>query len=205
MVASYVQLLERRYHGKLDEKADSYIHFAVDGAQRMRNLIDALLTYSRITRRGGKLKPIDLNTVFSQVLLNLSAAIEESHAEVSKDPLPAASGDETQLLQLLQNLIGNALKYSKPDTPPRVHVSATKEGRNYVFSVRDNGIGIEPEYYEKIFQIFQRLHLRGAYEGTGIGLALCKRIVERHGGRIWVESTPGEGSIFYFTIPQQNK
>ncbi|MEW5747085.1 MAG: PAS domain S-box protein [Nitrospirota bacterium] len=203
MVASYVQLLEKKYRGKLDTQADKYIHFAADGALRMQKLIEGLLAYSRITRKGAAFGPVDTNTVFSQAVKNLTAAVQESHAEVTKDDLPIVSGDELQLVQLFQNLIGNAIKYRKPDTPPAVHVSARKEGREWVFSVRDNGIGISPEYHDRIFLLFQRLHSREEYPGTGIGLALCKRIVERHHGRIWVESAPGEGATFFFTIPER--
>jgi light-regulated signal transduction histidine kinase (bacteriophytochrome) len=167
----------------------------------MRNLIDGLLAYSRITRLGTTFKPVDVEKVFSVAVSNLASAIHEHHARVTKDPLPTVSGDETQLIQLFQNLIGNGVKYQRPGESPLVHVSVKREGNAYLFSVRDNGIGIEPQYYDRIFQIFQRLHTRGEYPGTGVGLALCKRIVERHHGRIWVLSTPGEGSTFLFTIP----
>ncbi len=199
MVASYVKLLEKKYKGQLDEKADQYIHFAVDGALRMQKLIEGLLAYSRIGR-GGEFTLVDTNEVFSHVVSNLSAALLESHAVITKDDLPRVSGDETQFMQLFQNLIGNAVKFRKPEVPPLVHVSAKRERRNWVFSVRDNGIGMDPAYANRIFLIFQRLHTREEYPGTGIGLALCKKIVERHHGRIWVESAPGEGAIFFFTI-----
>lgn len=201
MVASYTALLEKRYKKHLDERAHQYIDFAVEGAERMQKLIEALLAYSRITRRGAEFKPVDLDKVFSVAVSNLSAAIQESRAEITKDHLPVISGDETQLVQLLQNLIGNGVKYKKPDVQPVLHVSAEKIGQEYLFTVHDNGIGIEPRYYDKVFQIFQRLHDRDQYPGTGIGLALCKRIVERHRGRIWIESRPGEGSTFFFTMP----
>jgi PAS domain S-box-containing protein len=201
MVASYVQLLQKRYKGKLDVKADQYIHFAVDGALRMQKLIEGLLAYSRITRRGADFRTVDTNHIFSQAVSNLSAAIQDSMAIITKDHLPAVPGDENQLIQLFQNLIGNAMKFRKPDTPPLVHVSAKRGEAEWIFSVRDNGIGISPEYYDRVFLIFQRLHTRQEYPGTGIGLALCKRIIERHNGHIWVESVPGEGTIFFFTIP----
>jgi signal transduction histidine kinase len=201
VVASYVQLLEKKYKGVLDEKADLYIHFAVDGVSRMQKLIKELLAYSRITTSGNEFRPVDTNKMFDEAMANLSAAIEESHAVVTKDDLPTVSGDEIQLVQLMQNLIGNAIKFRRPDIPPLVHVSAKREWVEWVFSVRDNGIGIEPEFSDRIFLIFQRLHTRGDYPGTGIGLTLCKRIVERHHGRIWVESVPGAGSTFYFTVP----
>jgi PAS domain S-box-containing protein len=203
MVGSYTTLLQKRYKERLDERAHEYIRFAVDGAQRMQNLIEGLLAYSRITRRGGRFKQVDFNKVFLDAVSNLSSAIREYNAEVTKEQLPTLSGDETQLVQLLQNLIGNGIKYAKPDSRPRVHISAESNGNQYVFSVKDNGIGIEPEYYERIFEIFQRLHARGRYPGTGIGLAICKRIVERHHGLIWVESVPGEGSTFFFTVPNR--
>jgi PAS domain S-box-containing protein len=200
MIASYVQLLEQKYKGRLDEKADKYIYFAVDGALRMQNLIEALLAYSRVTTRGAPFDPVDTNLVFTHVVVNLSAVIKENHATVTKDPLPTVRGDEAQLAQLFQNLIGNAIKFRKPDTPPLVHVSAKKARKQWLFSVRDNGIGMEAKYFDRIFQIFQRLHTHAEYPGTGIGLAICKRIVERHGGRIWLESAPGEGTTFFFTL-----
>ncbi len=202
MVASYVQLLERRYKGRLDEKADRFIFFAVDGVQRMQKLIDGLLAYSRVAR-GARFVPVDMNTVFSQAVSNLAVAIRESGAEVERGRLPVVRGDEMQLQQLLQNLIGNGIKYRKPDIAPRVVVSATSSGREWVFSVTDNGIGIDPQFFPRIFLIFQRLHSRDEYPGTGLGLSLCKRIVERHGGRIWVESEPGKGSTFFFAIPEK--
>lgn len=202
MVSSYMQLLEKRYKGQLDEKADTYIHFAVDGAQRMQKLIEGLLAYSRITRQGAEFRPVDTNKVFAQAVENLSAAIRESGAVVAEEaPLPTVAGDEMQLVQLFQNLIANAVKYRKPDLPPLVQVAARREGAEWVFSVHDNGIGIDPRYFERVFLLFQRLHTRQEYPGTGIGLSLCKRIVERHHGRLWVESTPGEGATFFFTLP----
>jgi PAS domain S-box-containing protein len=201
VVSSYVQLLDRKYHGKLDEKADSYIHYAVEGAERMHNLIVGLLEYSRISRQGDEFRPVDLNSVFSAAVSNLSASIRENNASITKDDLPAVSGDKAQLERLFQNLIGNSVKFRRKDVPPVVHVSAKREDADWVFSVRDNGIGIEPQYFDRVFQIFQRLHSRGEYPGTGIGLSICKQIVDRHHGRIWIESTPGQGSTFLFTIP----
>ncbi len=201
MVSSYVQLLEKKYKGRLDEKADKYMQFAVDGAQRMQKLIEALLDYSRIATRGAEFRSVNTNDIFSQAVSNLEASITESHALITKDDLPTISGDETQLIQLFQNLIGNAIKYRKPETAPSVNISAGKDRQGWTFSVSDNGIGIEPRHFDQIFQIFQRLHARGEYPGTGIGLAICKRIVERHHGRIWVKSSPGEGATFFFTIP----
>jgi PAS domain S-box-containing protein len=200
MVASYVQLLQRRYRGKLDADADEFIHFAVDGASRMQRLIQDLLAYSRVDTRTQPTQLVESARAFDHAVANLQAAIGEHGAEVTRDPLPIVRGDPTQLAQLLQNLIGNAIKF-KGDRTPCVHVSAKTEQGQWVFTVRDNGIGIEPQYFERIFAIFQRLHSREQYPGTGIGLAICKRIVERHGGRIWVESQPGAGTAFHFTMP----
>ncbi|SNB44752.1 PAS domain S-box protein [Geobacter sp. DSM 9736] len=201
MISGYLVLLERKYRGRLDEKADSYIHFAVDGAQRMQKLIEALLSWSRITTRGAELEPVNMGGALADAVANLAAVIGETGAEMKADPLPTVTGDATLLIQLFQNLIGNALKYTKPGVPPRVHVSAHRDGNEWVFFVRDNGIGIQHQHFDRIFQIFQRLHTREEYPGTGIGLAACKKIVERHHGRIWVESTPGDGSTFFFTLP----
>jgi PAS domain S-box-containing protein len=200
MVASYVQLLARRYKGKLDADADEFIGFAVDGSKRMQELINALLAYSRIGTKGRDFAPIECESVLKATLQNLQIAIEDSQAVVTHDPLPTVRGDATQLGQLFQNLIGNAIKF-RGDRRPAVHVSAARNGNAWLFSVRDDGIGIDPQYSERIFVIFQRLHSKEEYPGTGIGLALCKKIVERHGGRIWVESEPGKGATFSFTMP----
>ena len=202
MVASYVQLLERRYKGKLDADADEFIAYAVDGANRMRGLIDDLLTYSRVARLGKPFEPTDLESTLKIVLLNLQASIKENNAIVTHDKLPVVVADGGQLVQLLQNLIGNAIKFHGKD-PPHVHVSAQAKENEYLFSVCDNGIGIAPEYYDRLFKIFQRLHTREEYPGSGIGLAVCKRIVERHGGRIWIASQVGKGSTIYFTLNRQ--
>jgi light-regulated signal transduction histidine kinase (bacteriophytochrome) len=200
MVTSYVQLLARRYKGKLDSDADEFIGFAVDGAVRMWKLINDLLTYSRVGSRGKGLESTDSEAVLAQSLSDLKVAVEENGAFVTHDPLPTVMADRSQLGQLFQNLIGNAIKFRR-DEPPRVHLSASRNGNEWTFAVRDNGIGIAPEYSERIFIIFQRLHSRQEYAGTGIGLAICKKIVERHGGRIWVESEVGKGTTFYFTFP----
>jgi len=200
MVSSFTQLLAKRYRGKLDKDADEFISYAVEGANRMQRLINDLLEYSRVTTRGRPFVPTDTGVIFEQAMANLRLAIEESGAAVTCDPLPPVMADDMQLVQLFQNLVGNAVKFSGRE-PPRVHVSARQEGEGWVFSVRDNGIGIEPQYFDRVFVIFQRLHSREDYPGTGAGLAVCKNIVERHGGRIWVESESGKGSTFYFTIP----
>jgi len=200
MVTSYVQLLAKRYKGKLDSDADEFIGFAEDGATRMWKLINDLLTYSRVGTREKELKPTDCETALNQSLNNLKVAIEENGAVVTHDPLPTVMVDNPQWVQLFQNLIGNAIKF-RGNEPPRVHISASRNGNGWTFSVRDNGIGIAPEYSERIFIIFQRLHGRQEYAGTGIGLAICKKIVERHGGRIWVESEVGKGATFYFSFP----
>jgi PAS domain S-box-containing protein len=200
MVASYTQLIARRYKGKLDADADEFIFYAVDGANRMQRLIQDLLAYSRIGTQGKKLLNISSEEALQQSLINLSSTIEKSGALVTHGPLPAVAADESQLVQLFQNLVGNAIKYQR-DAVPRVHVSAAKDGeKKWLFSVQDNGLGIEPQYFEKIFGMFQRLHKREEYDGTGIGLAICKKIVERHGGDISVESETGQGSTFRFAL-----
>ena len=201
MVASYTQLLARRYRGKLGAEADEFIGFAVDGATRMQQLIQDLLSYSRLTTRGKPLQFTEARAACSAAIENLRGAIKESNAQVSVGSLPGVFADATQLTQLFQNLIGNAIKY-RNERKPEIRVSANSAGNAWTFSVQDNGIGIEPQYFERIFQMFQRLHTRREYSGTGIGLALCRKIVERHGGRIWVESQPGQGSTFQFTIPR---
>jgi len=200
MIASYVQLLARRYEGKLDADADDFIYFAVDGAKRMQQLINDLLAYSRVNTRGGKFEPTDCNNILAETLSNLYFTLEDNHAVVTHDALPTVLVDKVQLGQVYQNLIANAVKFRGTATP-RVHVAAERAGTQWIFSVHDNGIGIHPQYQDRIFEIFQRLHGRDQYTGTGIGLAICKKIVERHGGRIWVKSEPGTGSTFYFTIP----
>ncbi|HUU41554.1 MAG TPA: ATP-binding protein, partial [Desulfatiglandales bacterium] len=203
MVASYVQLLERRYKDKLDTDANDFIAFAVDGANRMQNLINDLLMYSRVGTRGNPFKPIDCNTVLSQALVNLSPAIEENGVVITKDDLPAVMADESQMIQLFQNLLGNAIKYGREDSK-KIHVSCEQKENEWWFSISDNGIGIDPEYHERIFVLFQRLHTKTEYSGTGIGLAICKKIVEHHGGRIRVKSEAGKGATFYFTLPVEN-
>ena len=204
MVASYTQLLARRYKGKLDAEADEFIGFAVDGATRMQQLIQDLLSYSRLTTRGKTPCFTLADAACCSAVENLQESIKTSNTLITVGPLPAVLADPTQLTQLFQNLIGNAIKYRNERTP-EIHVGATSAENEWMFSVRDNGIGIEPQYFERIFQMFQRLHTRTEYSGTGIGLAICRRIVERHGGRIWVESERGQGSTFLFTIPRAER
>jgi PAS domain S-box-containing protein len=202
MVSSYTQLLAKRYEGRLDSDADEFISFAVDGCNRMQGLIQDLLAYSRAGRNERKLRVVPSENALQKALINLRAAIKQSGAVVTHDALPAVTTDETQLTQVFQNLVGNAIKYRRAEAP-RVHVSAARDdGNGWTFSVRDNGLGIDPQYFERIFILFQRLHGRGEFEGTGIGLAVCKRIVERMGGRIWVKSQPEKGSTFYFALPE---
>jgi PAS domain S-box-containing protein len=202
MVSSYTQLLARRYEDQLDQDARDFITYAVDGAGRMQRLINDLLAYSRVGTRGQAFLETDSGQVLEQAVANLRPAIEESAAVVTHDALPTIVADGSQLMQVFQNLLGNAIRF-RADTRPVIHVGAQRRDGEWLFSVSDNGIGIEPQYHDRIFIIFQRLHPRDEYPGTGIGLALCKRIVERHGGRIWVESELGQGATFYFTIPMR--
>lgn len=201
-IASFSQLLERRYKGKLDSSADEYIDFIVDGAMRMKEMIQGLLEYS-LVGKGENFQSTDVNETIDIVLSNLKRLIDENEAEITHERLPTITADSRQLVQIFQNLIGNAVKFKKPDIPPKIHISAVLDAKNneYIFSVSDNGIGIETKYRDKIFDIFKRLHTIDEYGGTGIGLAICKRIVEHHGGKIWAESEYGVGSTFYFTIP----
>jgi signal transduction histidine kinase len=200
MVASYVQLLAKRYKGKLDRDADEFIAFAVDGAVRMQVLIEDLLAVSRVGTRGAPLTPTDANAVLERAIASLRLAIDEAGASVTSDRLPVVAADAGQLEHVFLNLISNALKF-RGAAAPRVRISAAARGGQWIFSVRDNGIGMEPQYFGRIFLLFQRLHGKTQYPGTGIGLAIAKKIVERHGGRIWVESEPGRGSCFFFSLP----
>jgi PAS domain S-box-containing protein len=202
MISSYVQLLSRRYNNKLDKDADEFIAYAVEGTKRMQQLINDLLAYSRVGTRGRPPEPTDFEQVFSEAMANLKIAVEESEAIVTHDKLPTEVADKMQMVQLFQNLIGNAIKFKGHDSP-RIHVSARPTGDEWIFSVQDNGIGIDPQFFDRIFTIFQRLHGRNEYPGTGIGLTVSKKIVERHGGRIWLHSEPGKGTTFYFTISRQ--
>ncbi len=199
MVSNYTQLLARRYQGRLDDDADDFIAYAVEGATRMQQLIEDLLRFSRVGTRGRELEPVGMETVLDRAMFNLQTAIAESSAVVTHDPLPEVLGDESQLTQVLQNLIGNAIKFRGTEAP-EVHIGVESQGSLARFCVRDNGIGIDPQFQDRIFVLFQRLHSRAEYPGTGIGLTLCKRIVERHGGEMWVESAVGEGASFYFTL-----
>jgi|KBSMisStaDraftv2_1062788.scaffolds.fasta_scaffold18318_3 signal transduction histidine kinase len=200
MVAAYTQLLSDRYRGRLDENADKYIAYAVEGALRMQALINDLLAFSRVGRDGGEHKPTDCNAAVEEAVRNLTAAIRESGVIVTRNRLPFVNGNQVHLIQLFQNLIGNAIKFRK-GTPPTVNISAELEEDRWQITVEDNGIGISPEHREQIFVIFQRLHTRDQYSGNGLGLAICKKIVEQHGGRIWVESGGEGGSIFRLTLP----
>jgi PAS domain S-box-containing protein len=201
MIAGYLQLLSERYKGHLDEKADKFIDYAVDGSSRMSILIRDLLDFSRVNTRGEELRNVDCKKALESAMRNLGKAIAESGAAITHDSLPVVRADHTQLAQLFQNLVGNAIKFRSPDRTPQIHVSVRKDQLQWLFRVQDNGIGFEQQYEDKIFLIFQRLHGRGQYPGTGIGLAICKRIVERHGGSIWAASEPDKGTSFFFTIP----
>jgi PAS domain S-box-containing protein len=202
MISSYTQLLMRRYGDRFDQEAREFMDFVVDGAARMKQLIEDILAYSRVGTRTRELKAVPSEAALKKAVVNLRASIEGSGAAVTHDALPEVAADEAQLVQLFQNLIGNALKFKTAEAP-RIHVSAAPRQDAWEFAVRDNGIGIEPQYFERIFMVFQRLHGKGEYPGTGIGLAICKKVVDRHGGRIHVESRPGEGSTFFFTLPRR--
>jgi len=200
MVASFTQLLERKYKDKLDQDAQDYIKYAVDGATRMQKLISDLLLYSRITTSEKEFGEVDTALVFEQAILNLQQRINDTNAIITNENLPVLKADEFQILQLFQNLIGNAIKYKKQSETPVIHVSCILKDDYYEFAVRDNGIGIDMQYHDKVFTIFQRLHAKSEYSGTGIGLAICKHIAERHKGKIWFESKENVGTTFYFTL-----
>ncbi len=204
MVSSFVQLLADRYKGKLDAEAEKYIKIALDGASHMQNLIQDLLMFSRVTSRGQMFQNVNVDDVLNQVLNDLSVSIQESHSVISIDHMPTVYADPTQLGQVFQNLISNAIKF-RGEQPPNIHIGARQQTGEWIFSIADNGIGIDKKYFDKLFVIFRRIQPRGKYPGTGIGLATCKKIVERHGGRIWVESELGKGSTFFFSITGATK
>jgi two-component system, chemotaxis family, sensor kinase Cph1 len=201
MVISYLTLLEDHYQDKLDEDGSEFIHYAVDGGKRMKALIDDLLAYSRIENKGRNFAPVNMNEVMENVVDGLTISMQENGASIILDTMPTIWADESQMLQLMQNLVSNAIKFHGPDRPV-VHVSATEQERGWTFSVRDNGIGLSMEYSERIFQMFQRLHSRDRFPGSGVGLAIVKKVVERQGGKIWVESEEGKGATFFFTVPK---
>jgi hypothetical protein len=202
MMASYAVLLEKRYKDKLDSDANDFISFIVDGAKRMRQLIDDLLAFSRVGISGKPFENIDMESVLKIAELNLGLAIKKSKAKITRELMPVIKADEVQMVQIFQNLIDNAIKFRGKE-PPIIHISAKQEESEWIFWVKDNGIGIDPKYFDRIFSIFQRLHNRDKYPGTGIGLAIVKRIVESYGGRAWVKSELQKGSTFYFTIPKK--
>ena len=202
MVASFTQLLANKYKGQLDSDADEFIKFAVDGAQRMQQLINDLLAYSRVSSRVEEFQLVDFEKVFNESLQNLKVSIDDNDARITNDSLPTIVADQSQIIQLFQNLVGNAIKFRGEETPV-IHVAAEEEEDEWIFRVIDNGIGIDSQHNERIFRVFQRLHERDSYPGTGIGLSICEKIVERHGGNIWVDSKLGDGSTFSFTISKQ--
>jgi len=200
MVSSFLQLIEKRYKEKLDKKGHEYIAFAVDGAERMKGLILDLLEYSRVNTNKQEMERVDVNEIMNDLQTVFRKVLQDTGAVIDAEELPAVSGTKTQIMQLFQNIVGNALKY-RSEKPPLITITSRPAGRFTEFAISDNGIGIEPRFFHKIFIIFQRLHNREQYSGTGIGLAICKKIVERHGGKIWLTSSPGTGSTFYFTLP----
>ncbi|WP_293032468.1 ATP-binding protein [Natronococcus sp.] len=200
MVSSYLQLIDQRYEDELDEEGKEFLGYAIDGANRMRDMIEGLLEYSRVDTRGSPLEPTDLEGVLDEAIADLRMKIEEHDAEIEAEPLPTVLGDDDQVRQVFQNLLNNAIEYSG-DEPPRIQVSAQRQGRKWRIAVSDEGVGIDPENQDQIFELFQRLHSHEEHAGSGIGLALCKRIVERHAGRIWVDSDSSSGATFSFTLP----
>lgn len=203
MVSSFLTLLQEKYKDQLDDTARDYIGFSVEGSVRMASLIHDLLDYARVNTKGKEPVPVDLNLVGEEVKANLRASIDESNTLITVDPLPTIQADAAQMRQLFQNLIGNAIKFRVKGGHPEIFIGASRQNHEWVFQIKDNGIGIDPSQFDRIFQVFQRLHGRDEYTGTGIGLAICKKIVERHGGRIWVESEPGKGTTFWFSLPDR--
>lgn len=206
-ITSFTQILEKRYKGQLDSDADEFIDYIVDASFRMRQMLVDLLEYSKVGAKEIKFRPVDMESILKNTVANLNDLIKRNSAAITHDPLPVVAGEKNQILLVLQNLISNAIKFKKPDEPPEIHISAQEDNKRkeYIFSVRDNGIGIENQYFDRIFTIFQRLHTIEKYHGTGIGLSITKRIIEKHGGRIWVESAYGTGTTFYFTLPNLEK
>lgn len=206
-ISSFTQLLERRYRDKLDKDADEFINYIVEASKRLQKMIIDLLEYSRIMTKSGAFSEINAEDVLDDALFYLQGSIKETDAEISNDPLPVIYADKNQITKVFQNLISNSIKFRKKNVPPKIHISARidSSGNKYIFSVQDNGIGMEDQYADQIFTIFQRLHTREEYHGTGIGLSIVRRIIERHGGHVWVKSKLGEGSTFYFTIPSPNE
>ncbi|ELY54091.1 PAS sensor protein [Natronococcus amylolyticus DSM 10524] len=200
MVSSYLQLLESRYGDEFDEEGEEFLEYAVDGSERMKEMIDGLLEYSRVETQGETLEPVDLDEIYAEACQNLELQIDETDAVINSEELPHVEGDASQLRQVFQNLIANAIEYSG-DAPPRIDVFAERDGEAWIVSVRDSGLGIPTEEQDRIFEVFERLHSHEEGTGTGIGLALCSRIIERHNGEIWVESDPGEETTFSFTLP----
>jgi len=203
MVSSFLQLLKKKYSDKLDDQALEYIHFAVDGSERMKQLILDLLEYSRAGSNEDALELLDLNKSLNEVFNLLAQSIAENNVKIEVESLPKVMGVPSQIIQLFQNIISNAIKYKNTNFPPEITISTEEEATHWRFEIKDNGIGIDPQYHEKIFIIFQRLHNRKEYQGTGIGLSICKKIVERHGGRIWVRSNINEGCTFFFTLKKE--
>ena len=202
MVSNYCQLISEEYGDKIGTEGKQYVEFAVEGAKRMKGLIDDLLEYSRIGA-AGLLECVDMNEVLEEAIKNLSAQILDYDADIKRDTLPQIEGNRMSFVGLFQNLLSNGLKYSRRDLQPKLQVTVTEKGAQWIFAVSDNGIGIRQEHFDRIFVIFQRLHPRTEYPGTGLGLAICKKVVEAHGGKIWVESTMGSGSTFYFSLPKR--
>ncbi|MGH1363324.1 MAG: CHASE domain-containing protein [Calditrichia bacterium] len=204
MVGNFTELLAKQYQGQLDEKADQYIEFITDGARRMKTLINALLTFSRVSKEEAPFEPVECLTMINNVKINLKRVIEENQAAITHDALPTVNANASLLGMVFQNLISNGIKFCR-GRKPEIHIGVEEQGRSWRFSVRDNGIGIDPQFAQKIFVIFQRLHTRSEFPGAGIGLSICKRIIQRHDGKIWLETQPGKGSIFYFTIPREGE
>ncbi len=205
MVSSYLQLINKRYHGGFDEDGAKFMAFAVEGAERMQSLINDLLTLSRVSSTGREFKKVDLTEVVQRACFNLKLSIDETNTQIDVDDLPTIPADSTQMVQLLQNLISNAIKYRSTETTPHIKISCEQDDTKIIISVADNGIGIDEQYHERVFAIFQRLHTREEYPGTGVGLAICSKIIDRHNGKIWVESNTDGGSTFKFSLPAKRK